>query len=427
MVRELATKGGLPMPRVYLIDEQAPNAFATGRNPQHAAVAATTGIVQLLSERELRGVMAHELAHVKHRDILISTISATMAGAIGMLANIAMMFGGRDSEGRPTNPIAGLLVAILAPIAASLIQMAISRAREFEADRGGAEMSGDPEALAAALQKIHRYAQGIPMEAVERHPETAQMMIMNPLSGGGLRGLFSTHPSTEERVERLLAMACGAEALGSAVAGLKLVWRRPICRGSSPNNAGPAMQSRLSAALLCALLGATGCNLSGGESADAVAARREADGKAVGGACRHAGRAIEDCYTLNRRADKAAVYAGWREMNDYMRENKLEPVAPSLNAETVAQADADGKRARADKSAEKPATRPQTALATRRPRSRATSPAPRTADRWAPKSRARATPDLLRALVRRPAAAGRRMQHSNRARRRFVARRAHAT
>jgi heat shock protein HtpX len=207
MVRELATKAGLPMPRVYLIDEQAPNAFATGRNPQHAAVAATTGIVQLLSERELRGVMAHELAHVRHRDILISTISATMAGAIGMLANFAMFFGGRDSEGRPANPIAGILVAILAPIAASLIQMAISRAREFEADRGGAEISGDPQALASALQKIHRYAQNIPMQAVERPPETAPMMIMNPLSGGALRGLFSTHPSTEERVERLLAMA----------------------------------------------------------------------------------------------------------------------------------------------------------------------------------------------------------------------------
>jgi len=207
IVRELATRAGLPTPRVYLIDEQAPNAFATGRNPQHAAVAATTGIIQLLSERELRGVMAHELAHVKHRDILISTISATMAGAIGMLANIAMLFGGRDSEGRPANPIAGLLVALLAPVAASLIQMAISRAREFEADRGGAELSGDPEALASALQKIHRYAQGIPMMAAERHPETAQMMIMNPLSAGGLRGLFSTHPSTEERVERLLAMA----------------------------------------------------------------------------------------------------------------------------------------------------------------------------------------------------------------------------
>jgi len=209
LVRDLATRAGLPMPRVYLIDEQAPNAFATGRNPAHAAVAATTGILQLLSERELRGVMAHELAHVRHRDILISTISATMAGAIGMLANFAMFFGGRDSEGRPANPIAGVLVAILAPLAASLIQMAISRAREFEADRGGAEISGDPQALASALQKIHHYAQGIPMMAAERHPETAQMMIMNPLSGGGLRGLFSTHPPTEERVERLLAMAPG--------------------------------------------------------------------------------------------------------------------------------------------------------------------------------------------------------------------------
>ncbi|WP_088282407.1 zinc metalloprotease HtpX [Ideonella sp. A 288] len=209
MVRELADKAGLPMPKVYLIDEAAPNAFATGRNPDHAAVAATTGIIRVLSERELRGVMAHELAHVKHRDILISTISATMAGAIGMLANFGMMFGGRDSEGRPANPLVGLMVAILAPLAASLIQMAISRGREFEADRGGAEISGDPQALASALQKIQRYAQGVPMEAAERHPETAQMMIMNPLSAGGLRGLFSTHPATEERVERLLEMARG--------------------------------------------------------------------------------------------------------------------------------------------------------------------------------------------------------------------------
>jgi heat shock protein HtpX len=209
MVRELADKAQLPMPRVYIIDEAAPNAFATGRNPEHAAVAATTGIIRVLSERELRGVMAHELAHVKHRDILISTVSATMAGAISMLANFGMMFGGRDSEGRPANPLVGLLVAILAPLAAGLIQMAISRAREFEADRGGAEISGDPQALASALQKIQRYAQGVPMETAERHPETAQMMIMNPLSGGGLRGLFSTHPSTEERVERLLALATG--------------------------------------------------------------------------------------------------------------------------------------------------------------------------------------------------------------------------
>jgi heat shock protein HtpX len=212
MVRELAQKAELPMPRVYIIDEEAPNAFATGRNPHHAAVAATTGIMRVLNERELRGVMAHELAHVKHRDILISTISATMAGAISMLANFAMMFGSRDSEGRPSNPIATIAVMILAPLAASLIQMAISRAREFEADRGGAEISGDPRALASALDKINRYARGIPLEATERHPETAQMMIVNPLSGGGLRGLFSTHPATEERVARLLALAASMRA-----------------------------------------------------------------------------------------------------------------------------------------------------------------------------------------------------------------------
>ena len=209
MVRELAQRAELPMPRVYLIDEQAPNAFATGRDPEHAAVAATTGILRVLSERELRGVMAHELAHVKHRDILISTISATMAGAISMLANFAMFFGGRDEEGRPVNPLAGLAVAILAPLAASLIQMAISRAREFEADRGGAEISGDPQSLATALDKIHRYAQGIPLEAAEAHPETAQMMIMNPLSADGIKGLFSTHPPTEERIARLMEMARG--------------------------------------------------------------------------------------------------------------------------------------------------------------------------------------------------------------------------
>ena len=207
MIQELAQRAQLPMPKVYLIDEAAPNAFATGRDPEHAAVAATTGILQVLSANELRGVMAHELAHVRHRDILISTVSATMAGAISMLANFAMFFGGRDRDGRSTNPIVGILVMLLAPLAASLIQMAISRAREFEADRGGAEISGDPQALASALQKIHLYAQGaVPLPAAERHPETAQMMIMNPLSGGGLRGLFSTHPSTEERVARLLAM-----------------------------------------------------------------------------------------------------------------------------------------------------------------------------------------------------------------------------
>ena len=207
MVRDLAARAQLPMPRVYLINEDAPNAFATGRNPEHAAVAATTGILRVLSERELRGVMAHELAHVKHRDILISTVSATMAGAISALANFAMFFGGRDDEGRPSNPIASIAVAILAPIAGALIQMAISRAREFEADRGGAQISGDPQALASALEKIHAYASGVPFPTAEAHPATAQMMIMNPLSGGTIANLFSTHPATEERVARLMEMA----------------------------------------------------------------------------------------------------------------------------------------------------------------------------------------------------------------------------
>jgi heat shock protein HtpX len=212
MIAELAQKAGLPMPRVYLIDEAAPNAFATGRDPEHAAVAATTGILQVLTDRELRGVMAHELTHVAHRDILISTVSATMAGAISMLANFAMFFGGRNSEGR-SNPIAGLAVALLAPLAAGLIQMAISRAREFEADRGGAELSGDPRALASALEKIHAYARGTPMAAAERNPATAQMMIMNPLHGGGLANLFSTHPATEERVQRLREMVVAGSPL----------------------------------------------------------------------------------------------------------------------------------------------------------------------------------------------------------------------
>jgi heat shock protein HtpX len=207
MIRELAARAQLPMPKVYLIDENAPNAFATGRNPEHAAVAATTGILRVLSERELRGVMAHELAHVKHRDILISTISATMAGAISALANFAMFFGGRDSDGRRSNPIASIAVAMLAPLAGALIQMAISRAREFEADRGGAQISGDPQALASALEKIHAYAAGVPFPTAEQHPATAQMMIMNPLAGGGISKLFSTHPATEERVARLMEMA----------------------------------------------------------------------------------------------------------------------------------------------------------------------------------------------------------------------------
>ena len=208
MVKELAQNAQLPMPKVYVINEQQPNAFATGRNPENAAVAATVGIMQALSERELRGVMAHELAHVKHRDTLISTISATMAGAISAIAQFGMFFGGgRSSDGERSSPIMGILMMFLAPMAAGLIQMAISRSREYEADRMGAQISKDPKSLADALTKIHNYAHQIPNQTAEAHPETGQMMIINPLAGISFDSLFSTHPKTEERVARLMAMA----------------------------------------------------------------------------------------------------------------------------------------------------------------------------------------------------------------------------
>ena len=210
MVAELAQRAGLPMPRVYVVDEQQPNAFATGRDPEHAAVAVTTGLMRILDYRELRGVMAHELTHVRNRDTLISTISATVAGAISALANMAMfasLFGGnRDDNGR-TNPLVMILLSILAPVAAMLIQMAISRTREFGADRGGSEISGDPLALAQALRKIEYYVQGRELPTAQAHPETAQMMIINPLSAEGIQGLFRTHPQTEERIARLEEMA----------------------------------------------------------------------------------------------------------------------------------------------------------------------------------------------------------------------------
>lgn len=208
MVKALAESAQLPMPKVYVINESQPNAFATGRNPENAAVAATIGIMQLLSERELRGVMAHELAHVRNRDTLISTVSATVAGAISSIAQFGMLFGAGRSEGgdRNVNPIISILIMFLAPLAAALIQMAISRAREFEADKAGAQISRDPAALASALEKIHRYAHQIPNQTAEAHPETGQMMIINPLSGLSFDGLFSTHPKTEERVARLRAM-----------------------------------------------------------------------------------------------------------------------------------------------------------------------------------------------------------------------------
>lgn len=209
MVRQLAENAQLPMPKVYVINESQPNAFATGRNPENAAVAATAGIMRILSERELRGVMAHELAHVKNRDTLISTVSATVAGAIASIAQFGIVLGGgRDQSGaRNLNPLVGILVMLFAPLAASLIQMAISRAREFEADKAGAEICGDPKALASALEKIHHYAHQVTNQTAEAHPETAQMMIINPLSGMSFDRLFSTHPRTEERVARLMAMA----------------------------------------------------------------------------------------------------------------------------------------------------------------------------------------------------------------------------
>jgi len=208
MVKELAQNAELPMPKVYVINEQQPNAFATGRNPEHAAVAATMGIMQILSEPELRGVMAHELAHVKHRDTLISTISATMAGAISSIAQFGMFFGGgRGVDGeRNVSPVVSMLMMFLAPMAAALIQMAISRSREFEADRGGAEISKDAKALASGLTKINDFVHQIPNQTAEMHPETGQMMIINPLSGMSFDSLFSTHPKTEERVARLMVM-----------------------------------------------------------------------------------------------------------------------------------------------------------------------------------------------------------------------------
>jgi heat shock protein HtpX len=210
IVRELALRGGLPMPKVYIIPKDAPNAFATGRNPQHAAVAVTTGIKQLLNEEELKGVLAHELSHIRHRDILIGTVAATIAGAISMIASMARfgaMFGGLGGDDREGGGIAQLVAILvlttLATIAAFLIQMAISRSREYHADEGGAQLSGNPHYLARALAKLDAGAQRIPMQV---NPSTAHMLIVNPLRGKGIQSLFSTHPPIEERIRRLEAM-----------------------------------------------------------------------------------------------------------------------------------------------------------------------------------------------------------------------------
>ena len=206
MVASLARRASLPMPKVYLMDNPQPNAFATGRNPENAAVAATTGLLKLLSPEEMAGVMAHELAHVKNRDTLVMTVTATLAGAISMLANFGFLFGGRDRNS-PLGPLGGIALLILAPLAATVVQLAVSRTREYDADRGGAEISGDPAALASALVKISNAAQRIVNRDAEANPAMAHLFIVNPLSGQRMDNLFSTHPATENRVAALERMA----------------------------------------------------------------------------------------------------------------------------------------------------------------------------------------------------------------------------
>jgi heat shock protein HtpX len=222
----LAARAGLPAPKVYIIDNPQPNAFATGRNPENAAVAATTGLLDMLSRDEIRGVMAHELAHVKNRDTLTMTVTATLAGAIGMLANFAFFFSPRDADGR-SNPLLGLVIMILAPIAAAIVQMAISRSREYEADRIGAEIAGDPTALARALEKIESYARHRVNPAAEANPASAHLFIINPLAGRGADNLFSTHPNTRNRVAALMELAA------------RMGVRAPAATGAGPWSAAP--------------------------------------------------------------------------------------------------------------------------------------------------------------------------------------------
>jgi heat shock protein HtpX len=209
MTQALARRAGMPMPKLYVIHDPQPNAFATGRNPENAAVAVNTGLVDIMNEREVAGVIAHELAHIKNRDTLIMTVTATIAGAISMLANFAMFFGGGNSQDgeRPVNPIVGILVMILAPIAAMLVQMAISRTREYSADRLGAEICGNPHDLANALRKLEGHASRIDNRVAEENPATAHMFIINPLHAKKMDNLFATHPNTQNRIAALEAMA----------------------------------------------------------------------------------------------------------------------------------------------------------------------------------------------------------------------------
>jgi heat shock protein HtpX len=236
MVADLAARASLPMPKVYLMDSAQPNAFATGRNPENAAVAVTSGLLRELSREEVAGVMAHELAHVKNRDTLTMTITATLAGAISMLANFALFFGGGRNNNSPFGFIAVLLAAITAPIAAMLVQMAISRTREYAADRGGAEISGNPLWLASALAKIAGASRRAPMMSAERNPATAPLFIVNPLTGERMDNLFSTHPATENRIAALQQMAAGG-----------MVSRRPASDASSLESGSPGPWSRAGA------------------------------------------------------------------------------------------------------------------------------------------------------------------------------------
>ncbi len=206
MVEELARNANIPTPRAYIINNPQPNAFATGRNPANGAVAVTTGIMDILNERELRGVIAHEIAHIKNRDTLVMTVTSTLAGALSYLANFAMLMGGRRNSNNG-NPLVMILVAVLAPMAAMVVQFAISRTREYSADKGGAEISGDPEALASALQKLQNYSKRIDNTTAENNPATAHLFIVNPLHARKMDGLFSTHPATENRVRALMEMA----------------------------------------------------------------------------------------------------------------------------------------------------------------------------------------------------------------------------
>lgn len=230
IVAGLASRAGLPNPKVYIIDNPQPNAFATGRNPEHAAVAATTGLLRLLDRDEIAGVMAHELAHVKNRDSLIMTMTAVLAGAIGMLANFGFLFGGaRDREGGAAGGILAIFAMLLAPLAAMLVQFAISRSREYEADRIGAEISGAPRSLASALAKISRGVEAVPNMQAESNPATAHLFIVNPLHGRGADNLFSTHPGVENRIQRLLAMEAemGAQPMYPGAGAVRRASRIP--------------------------------------------------------------------------------------------------------------------------------------------------------------------------------------------------------